>query len=73
MARVAAPYIAQSNLSLLNGTYLPALKLMHPEFNGPKGRTRIKQRFTADPEPIQFWYPPKWGLNELISGRVAHV
>lgn len=48
-------------------------RVMHPEFNGPKGRTRIKQRFTADPEPIQFWYPPKWGLNELIAGRVAHV
>lgn len=48
-------------------------RVMLPEFNGPTGRTRIKQRFTADPEPIQHWYPPKWGLNELIAERVAHV
>ena len=42
-------------------------RVMHPEFSGPTGRTRIKQRFTADPKPISFWYPPKWGLNELIK------
>lgn len=47
-------------------------RVMHPEFSGPSGRTRIKQRFTADPTPIQFWYPPKWGLNELIT-KGAHV
>ncbi|HET7538169.1 MAG TPA: nucleotide kinase domain-containing protein [Candidatus Didemnitutus sp.] len=48
-------------------------RVMHPEFSGPSGRTRIKQRFTADPKPIQFWYPPKWGLNELITKGAAHV
>jgi len=48
-------------------------RVMHPEFSGPSGRTRIKQRFTADPTPIQFWYPPKWGLNELITKGGAHV
>lgn len=48
-------------------------RVMHPEFSGASGRTRIKQRFTADPEPIQFWYPPKWGLNELIGKGAARV
>lgn len=48
-------------------------RVMHPEFSGLSGRTRIKQRFTADPKPIQFWYPPKWGLNDLIAKGVAHV
>ncbi len=42
-------------------------RVVHPEFNGPTGRTRIKQRFSANPQPIVFWYPPKWGLNELIA------
>lgn len=48
-------------------------RVMHPEFSGPSGRTRIKQRFTANPKPIQFWFPPKWGLNELISKGAIHV
>jgi thymidylate kinase len=48
-------------------------RVMHPQFNGPTGRTRIKQRFTAAPEPISFWYPPKWGLNELIKKGGVHV
>ncbi len=48
-------------------------RVMHPEFCGSSGRTRIKQRFTADPNPISFWYPPKWRLNGIIAGRAAHV
>ncbi len=48
-------------------------RVMHPEFSSPTGRTRIKQRFTEDPGPISFWYPPKWGLNELIKERRANV
>jgi len=48
-------------------------RVMHPEFSGPTGRIRIKQRFTADPAPIAFWYPPKWGLNELIKDGGVHV
>lgn len=48
-------------------------RVMHPEFSGPTGRTRIKQRFTADSAPISFWYPPKWGLNELISSGGVRV
>jgi len=48
-------------------------RVMHPEFSGSSGRTRIKQRFKAGSKAIMFWYPPKWGLNELITKRVAHV
>ena len=48
-------------------------RVMHPEFSGPTGRTRIKQRFTADPVPISFWYPPKWGLNQLIKDGGTRV
>lgn len=48
-------------------------RVMHPEFSGPTGRTRIKQRFTADPNPISFWYPPKWKMNEIVAGRTAHA
>ena len=43
-------------------------RVAHPEINGISGRTRIKQiykkshRITEKP-----FYPPKWGLNELIN------
>jgi thymidylate kinase len=50
-------------------------RVVHPDIPGLSGRTRIKQKFAADPEPIRYWYPPKWKLNERIraweSGRVV--
>lgn len=39
----------------------------HPEVVGITGRTRIKQVFRSTPTQIDYWYPPKWGLNELIE------
>lgn len=42
-------------------------RVVHPEFQGESGRTRIKQRFTARPEPLPQWYPPKWGMNVPAS------
>jgi thymidylate kinase len=39
----------------------------HPDIVGITGRTRIKQVFRCTPSPIEYWYPPKWGLNELIE------
>jgi hypothetical protein len=39
----------------------------HPEIRGISGRTRIKQKFTANSQAIQHWYPPKWGINGRIE------
>jgi thymidylate kinase len=39
----------------------------HPDIVGITGRTRIKQVFRSTPSPIEYWYPPKWGLNDLIE------
>jgi hypothetical protein len=48
-------------------------RVAHPEVSGWTGRTRIKQKFTARGEPIEFWYPPKWGLNDRIaSGAIPN-
>jgi hypothetical protein len=34
-------------------------------------RTRIKARFTATPEPVRLFFPPKWGINgNLPNGPV---
>lgn len=38
----------------------------HPEAVGITGRTRIKQMFRATPSKIDYWYPPKWCLNDKI-------
>jgi len=37
-------------------------RVMHPEFTGASGRTRIKQRFVARSRPVPQWYPPKWNV-----------
>lgn len=42
-------------------------RVAHPEASGWTGRTRIKQKFVAQFDPIQFWYPPKWGINDRIA------
>ena len=41
-------------------------RVYHPEVAGKSGRTRIKQRFRPIEAPIDYWFPPKWGLNERI-------
>jgi len=42
-------------------------RVHHPEITGSSGRTRIKQKFRATDTVIEYWYPPKWGLNEKIG------
>lgn len=42
-------------------------RVAHPDATGLSGRTRIKQRYYQNPCPIQYWYPPKWGLNAHIA------
>lgn len=38
-------------------------RVAHPDIAGISGRSRIKQRFTAQHAPIAAWFPPKWGLS----------
>lgn len=42
-------------------------RVAHPHVAGLTGRTRIKQKFEPILTPIEFFYPPKWKLNEKIS------
>jgi thymidylate kinase len=42
-------------------------RVHHPDVAGLSGRTRIKQKYTRHPAPLSYWYPPKWGLNDLIA------
>lgn len=48
-------------------------RLKHPEVKGLGDRTRIKQVYRPSEKPLEYWYPPKWGINHLIPrhGRVG--
>jgi hypothetical protein len=41
-------------------------RVAHPEAHGIGQRTRIKQRFHPLADPIEVWFPPKWGLNDRL-------
>jgi hypothetical protein len=34
-------------------------------------RKRIKARFTATPEPIRLFFPPRWGINDKLPAHPA--
>ncbi len=42
-------------------------RVRHPDVKGIANRTRIKQKYRANLTPIRYWYPPKWGINDLIA------
>jgi hypothetical protein len=42
-------------------------RLAHPDVQGISGRIRIKQVYRPNPNPIRFWYPPKWGINSNVE------
>lgn len=42
-------------------------RVAHPDIMGISGRTRIKQKFKPNFNPLEVWYPPKWGLNDKIQ------
>jgi NTP pyrophosphatase (non-canonical NTP hydrolase) len=44
-------------------------RVMHPDVPGASGRSRIKQKFRPSDDPIDYWYPPKWNINEAVAGH----
>lgn len=45
-------------------------RVAHPEVQGISGRTKIKQLFRRNDEPIDYFFPPKWNLDmEALHGR----
>lgn len=41
-------------------------RVAHPDFTPEGGRARIKQVYRPTSMPLRVWYPPKWGINDLI-------
>jgi alpha-glutamyl/putrescinyl thymine pyrophosphorylase clade 1 len=42
-------------------------RINHPEISGISGRTRIKQKYSSNSKIIDYWYPPKWKINQKIE------
>jgi hypothetical protein len=42
-------------------------RVVHPDVQGIGNRSRIKQRFTPAADPVDVWFPPKWGINDRIN------
>lgn len=41
-------------------------RVAHPEISGLSGRTRIKQVYCRTDHEIDYFFPPKWGLNDRL-------
>jgi alpha-glutamyl/putrescinyl thymine pyrophosphorylase clade 1 len=48
-------------------------RVVHPEFSGQSGRTRIKQKLRPTKESPLPWFPPKWKINHLLSQAPLNV
>ncbi len=44
-------------------------RIMHPEINGLSNRKRIKQLYSPAKTLINYWYPPKWNINNKINSE----
>jgi len=47
-------------------------RVAHPEIVGLTGRVRIKQKFQPKSEPLDLFYPPKWGINDQLRQEFSN-
>jgi len=44
-------------------------RVVHPEAAGVSARMRIKQKFRPTQQRVEYWFPPKWGINDRVTTR----
>ena len=44
-------------------------RVTHPGIKGSNDRSRIKQVYRPLGKLLQYWFPPKWGINHLVPGN----
>lgn len=47
-------------------------RVRHPEITGNSKRTRIKQKYKRNHQPIEYWFPPKWNINNHIAEDLTY-
>ena len=45
-------------------------RVKHPEIRGANSRSRIKQVYRPSENRLEYWFPPKWGINHLLPKPV---
>lgn len=45
-------------------------RIVHPEIKGITGRSKIKQALKPNEQPISYFYPPKWNINEYVKNTL---
>ena len=45
------------------------LRVVEPELEGKAKRARIKQKFKPLHNPINYWFPPKWDINDKMKKK----
>ena len=48
-------------------------RVAHPDVSGGSGRTQIKQKFKPQSAAIDYWYPPRWGINTPMAQYRARM
>lgn len=46
-------------------------RVAHPDIAGITGRCRIKQKLRPKSEPINYFYPPKWKINDAVMKTLS--
>ncbi len=46
-------------------------RVAHPQIIGRNGRMRIKQKFKPMLSPINYYFPPKWKLNDRLCTNIG--
>ena len=47
-------------------------RVKHPAVTGVNDRSRIKQVYRRSDRPMEFWFPPKWGINHQLQLAVPN-
>ena len=47
-------------------------RVRHPDVTGVNDCSRIKQIYRPSGKPIEFWFPPKWGVNHLVLSHAGN-
>ena len=45
-------------------------RVRHPDVTGVNDRNRIKQVYRPSDNRIEYWFPPKWNINSLVTEAV---
>jgi hypothetical protein len=47
-------------------------RIAHPAIKGISGRTRIKQKLRTNADHIDYFYPPKWKINDNVKSAFSN-